>query len=562
MQMFKDTMLGLCLVLLIVSCSAGAFDGALDASFGTGGLVTCNMQNPATADASYALVVRHDGVIVAGGSSATPHGLSGQGFALAILSSSGSIICKSFLNPLATGSFDQINGLAVQPDNKVIAVGVSNAGGGIFTVARYNTDCTLDTTFGTNGITQITFPGATDARAYAVALTADGSIVVVGEAGQLMGDLFYAVAVLNQDGTLNSNFASGAGRRIYDNLVSNESSSARAVAIQLLGNQENFIIAGYGNQSGTLQFQVLRIMSNGDVDNTFGSNLNGVEQINFNAGDNEISHGVAVRPNGTIVAVGTSMATGIIQQIVAAQLLSNGTLDASFGVGGKITFQPSMQQYAAANGIVVQNDQKIVVAGTTTNSITSLIDVLVARFDTHGALDTALFNPGEGFVITDFADNSQAFAIALQCDGKIVISGINAADPQQFALARYVDENGNQEVIVDPTITQPINLSNSPTPQPTLSGAAQNPANITIYIDGVEVTRTVTQGAANSWTFTPPIPLSNGKHTVQVVAQYKSGNQNCITDPVCFGVCLGEQSCISQAIRPKYCPSCNNLPPV
>jgi len=560
MQMFKEIRLGLlCWVILIVSCSARAFDGALDPSFGTGGLVTCNIQNPATTDASYALVVRYDGTIVAGGSCATPHGLSGQGFALATLAPNGSILCTSCLNPMETDSFDQINGLVVQPDNKVIAVGVSNAGGGIFTVARYNTDCSLDTTFGTNGITQVTFPGATDARAYAVALTEYGSIVVVGEAGQFMGDLFYAVAVLNQDGTLDSNFASGAGRRIYDNLVNNEASSARAVAIQLLGNQENFIVSGYGNQDGTLQFQVLRIMSNGDVDNTFGSGLNGVEQIDFNAGNNEGSYGVAVRPNGAIVAVGTSAGTS--QQIVAAQLLSNGTLDPNFGVAGKITFQPSAQQYAAAHGIVIQNDQKIVIAGSTTNTITTAIDVLVTRFDAHGALDTAIFNPGEGFVITDFSNNSQAFAVALQCDGKIVISGVNTESPQQFALARYLNENGNQEIIVDPTITQPINLSNVTTPQPTLSGAAQNPANITIYIDGVETARTITQGASNSWTFTPPIPLSNGKHTVQVVAQYKSGNQNCITEPVCFGVCLGGQSCISQAIRPKYCPLCN-LPPV
>lgn len=551
----------------------GDVDGDLDTTFGIGGQITLNIQDPPfeASDFANALVIRHDGRIVAGGSCADPEGGDGRGFALAILEPDGSEVCTNCLDPRNPGSFDSINGLAVQPDNKVVAVGVSGqTAGDMFIVARYNKDCTLDTSFGTNGVTEVPFPNATNAVARAVAFKRDGRIVVVGEAQDAQGGgPFYAVAVLNPDGTLDNSFAGGAGRRVYDMVAPdgnpmniNASSSARAVAIQSIGTDDNIILAGTGKQ-GTNTFQVVRITCNGDLDTTFGTFLSGAEQIVFNADENEVANGVDVRKDGRIVAVGTSTLTQDTDEVVViAQLLVNGTPDPAFDGDGKVTFQP-INLSVRGNALCIQNDEKTLIAGRSfdiTSTIITSHDFLLARFNANGSLDTATFNPNNGFLTTIFGDDSVANAIALQCDGKIVAAGTVESDPEQFALARYLNENGNDEVIVEPTITQPTNLGNCNTPQPTFSGAAQNPANITVYIDGQEAGRGITQGTANTWEFTPPAPLATGSHTVQMVAEYKSGNQNCVTDPLCCGVCLGCQSCLSEALRPKYCPSCVDFP--
>ena len=399
-------------------------------------------------------------------------------------------------------------------------------------------------------------PFPSSAGACAVAFKRDGRIVVVGSA--IKGNsAFYAVAVLNQDGSLDNSFAGGAGRRIYDMVAPdgvniNTRSNARAVAIQSVGDDDNIILAGCGVLSGKDTFQVVRITCDGDLDTTFGTN--GAEVITFNPNaTSEFARGVDIRPDGRIVAVGISF-TALVNQLVVGQLQINGALDTmNFGAGtGKVTF-PNADGFA----VNIQKDQKIIVVGV--DDLTVQSNFLLVRFTAEGTLDTATFNPNNGFVRTIFAGQSGAVAVALQCDGKIVAAGSAGSEIAQFALARYLNENGNDEVIVEPTITQPTNLGNCNTPQPTFSGAAQNPANITVYIDGQEAGRVITEGSKNEWLFTPPAPLSTGSHTVQTVAEYKSGNQNCITT-LCCGVCLGCQSCLSEALRPKYCPSCVDFP--
>ncbi len=554
----------ICMAVLISSL-LNTFDGQLDDSFGPNndGTVTFNFQDPVDpnkSDFGHACVVRYDGTIVAGGV-CTQKSNQLEGFALLGLSPDGSVACMNCLAPFF-GLNDCLNGLAVQPDNKVVAVGTSF--NQRFVVARFNQDCSLDTSFGNNGMTVVPFPdgGQKPTIAYAVALKRDGRIVVVGQASNNTDPRdgpYYAVAVLNPDGTLDSSFASGAGIRIYDKAVipDNRESFAFAVAMQSIGDDENILVGGVGlvgEIAQRLRFQVVRIACDGSFDTSFGSS--GVAEAIFTNNNDECVSGVDVLPDGRIIVIGTTRTNQTTVQIALAKFTKNGLPDATFGNNdGKAVYPTSSMSGQSYNGLAlnIQNNQKIVVSGFLNNS------ALLARFNTNGTIDDASFNPPNGFVTTTFGVNlSTTEAVALQCDGKIVTVGTNNFSPANFAIARYLNENGNDEVLVEPTITQPTNLGNCNTPQPTFSGTAQNPANITVYIDGQEAGRVITQAAANTWEFTPSAPLATGSHTVQMVAEYKSGNQNCITDPLCCGVCLGCQSCLSEAVRPKYC-SCINL---
>lgn len=562
-------------LLVGLTLAAYAADGTLDITFNPAGtppgtFVTTNQfgGEPSIANA---VVVRHDGLIVLGGSVASNVGTD---FAILILNPDGTVNATASNHVGGAGSLDQITGLAIQPDLAVVASGISRVNEGEFfhsqfVVARYCPSGDIDTSFGTNGVTIVDFTPVSQnptgppvsAEAYAVAFMRDGRIVVVGRAQEdgdaLSNPYFYAVAVLNQNGTLDSSFAAGAGRRIYGPLAIpiNSASIAKAVAIQSMGSADNIIIAGEGTTpliAGIQQFQVVRILPNGDLDLTFATN--GVAAGLFN-GLQAIANGVDIYPDGRIVAAGTVV--GLTNtDIGVVRLQPNGAHDLSFNGSGELIIAIS-DTNLSGNALVIQDDLKILIAGSALNTLSGIQEFITFRVNEDGSPDLT-FN-GTGSNEQAFVNPSAAHAIALQNDGKIMVVGSSdTTGTSEMAALRYLNNNTGFVVFLPPSIFLPsfLNCSNPPT----LSGFAQNPSNITVYIDGVEAGRTITTDAANEWTFTPASPLQPGPHSYQIVAEYKSGNMNAISPFACCGVGLGPQSCISIAIRQKYCSLCPATP--
>ena len=113
---------------------------------------------------------------------------------------------------------DEANAVAIQSDGKIVAAGTTGGTDRDFALARYNTDGTLDTTFGTGG--RVTTYSSTDpsyfydATASAVAIQSDGKIVVAGYAYNSDQQVNYnqydfALARFNTDGTFDSTFGTG-----------------------------------------------------------------------------------------------------------------------------------------------------------------------------------------------------------------------------------------------------------------------------------------------------------------------------------------------------------------
>ncbi len=166
----------------------------------------------------------------------------------------------------------------------------------------------------------------------------------------------------------------------------------------------------------------------GDLDGTFG--IGGKVTTDFVGA----ARGIAVQPDGKIVTAGATL--GVTLDFALARYNPDGSLDATFGTGGKVTtdFAGSNEQ---AFAVALQQDGKIVAAGTTGNGTGS--DFALARYNPDGSLDATFGTDGK--VRADFAGGAdQAFAVAIQPDGKIV-----AAGPEQspypnfydFGLSRY-----------------------------------------------------------------------------------------------------------------------------
>jgi uncharacterized delta-60 repeat protein len=408
------------LAATIVLSSAGsvlAAPGDLDSTFNGSGLVLGPVGGIATG-----VAVQSDGKIVAGGGH----------FALARYNPDGTLDTSFGSGGSTQPTGGDAHALVLQPDGKIVLAG-SVCYPCVFSLARYNADGSLDTTFGSGGRATASFsPSATfnDSGAMAVALQGDGKLVAAGNAGSLFGGNAFGVARFNSDGSLDGSFGS-AGLAIA-NFYYWEQADARAVAIQA---DEKIVVGG----SAAGQFVLARFNPDGTLDATFGSG--GLARPAYG-----YAYTVAVQADGKIVEAGQDLSGN---QIQVARVNADGSPDSSFGSGGVATtnFLPTAV-YTAALAVQVQKNGKVVTAGTAFGNSTSFA---LTRFNPDGTIDPGFGS--NGGVLTAFPGTigQGADALALQTDGRIVAAGeANLATGEtEFALARYLGEPTVMPVTID-----------------------------------------------------------------------------------------------------------------
>ncbi len=267
-------------------------DGTRDASFGVDGKVTTNFTT--SDDRASDVAIQTDDKIVVVGS-------TGPGrFAIARYDTSGSLDPTfggdGVVTTNVTSGYDSATSVAIDTDGNIVVAGYG--GGGAFVVVRYATDGTLDPTFGGDGAVTTNLTSGFDI-ANALAIDADGKIVVAGEAGfccELTGG--FGLVRYNTDGTLDSTF-DGDGKVITD--ITPDDDTAGDVAIQANGK-----IVAVGAQAGdglSARFAVVRYRSDGSLDPRFGAD--GVVSTRFSAGF-DAARAVAIQSDGSIVAAGST----------------------------------------------------------------------------------------------------------------------------------------------------------------------------------------------------------------------------------------------------------------
>jgi uncharacterized delta-60 repeat protein len=322
------------------------------------------------------------------------------------------------------GLDDGANSVAVQLNGKIVAAGDASTGDGSdFALARYNRDGTLDASFGTGGKVTTDFADSDD-FATSVTILLTGKIVAAGSAFTgAVSD--FALARYNGDGTLDASF--GTGGKVTTDFAGSDD-FANSVAVQLNG---KIVVAGNTSAGTGSDFALARYNSDGTLDTSFGTG--GKVTTDF-AGLDDRANSVALQLNGKIIVAGFA-GTGDSSDFALAHYNSNGTLNASFGTGGKVTTDfASSDDFA--NSVAMQLNGKIVVAGNTFTATGN--DFALARYNRDGTLD-ASFGTG-GKVTTGFAGfESVANSIAVQLNGKIVAAGYSGfgSTGSDFALARY-----------------------------------------------------------------------------------------------------------------------------
>ena len=171
---------GFSLFVTVDAVRVVAADGDLDASFGTGGKVVTSILSQD--DFAHSVAIQSDGKIVVAGE--TKNGTFDE-FALARYNADGTLD-TSFGNAggkvitNSNNNGDHAYSVAIQSDGKILLAGASdNTGNDDFALYRYDTDGSLDTSFGTGGKVVTAVGGGGDIGT-SVAIQSDGKIVVAG----------------------------------------------------------------------------------------------------------------------------------------------------------------------------------------------------------------------------------------------------------------------------------------------------------------------------------------------------------------------------------------------
>jgi uncharacterized delta-60 repeat protein len=331
--------------------------------------------------------------------------------------------CDTIL--MNTSEFGHLGALAVQPDGKIIVSGVFKLGGETPTpaVVRLNANGSLDSSFSFSGT-----PGQYGARR--ILVRQNGKILISGDSLTLPnGGGTEGIIQLNSDGSIDTAFDSRVGTSVnYIEFQNDKILALSGSEIARLNDDGSFDSSF--NRRNQLDFFKVYVLPDGKI---IGLKANASQLIRLKADGSDDAilqsaphkiFNVAVQPDGKLVVSGENNAQKV------SRLLSNGALDSSFTAF-------SEQSLFIINALALQADGKILIADQTIGS--APVNFFI-RFNADGTRDTS-FNTGIGFQLLA---PGRVGGFAVQPDNKVIIGGkfdrINSTS--RYCLAR-LNEDGS-----------------------------------------------------------------------------------------------------------------------
>lgn len=414
---------------LLVSTFSFSQNWGLDQDFNSVGFNTANMIVNGD-DYAECSTIQNDGKIL----------VAGYGLRMARFNSNGTLDTSfgdsGYTLPFGNNvGLNYIKQIIITPTNKILTVGAIYTNKWYIHLAQYNENGSLDTTFGTSGRKNIDVgPSITMTVGNAI-YTTDNKIFIATTSYLSDGD--FNITKCNKFGELETSFG-GTGIVTYDGMGYDQ---AAKIALRSDG---KLLLSGNSNvnpANGTYkQYVQMLINSDGTLDTSFGSSGKVFTNLatNNSQGINDVQ---LLSDNSVLVAGSIVITNSTIYDGFVAKFNANGTSDTTFGTNGisQVAFTDTNGSQAITdmmNKITVQNDGKIIVAGFS-NGSGNVSKFSVARLNSNGTLDTTFGNQGTiTFPINGF--NDVITDVRSQSDGKIIVSGqskINSLD-RAFVVAR------------------------------------------------------------------------------------------------------------------------------
>lgn len=414
------------LTLMVMGLAANMCSRAqtLDPSFGNGGLVETYFGQYVDSRV-HDMLLQPDGKIIVCGTTY----VNSFDFMMIRYLEDGAPDASFGENGKAFIDFDNLNnyglGYALQSDGKIVIAGYSATPNyESVSIARINSDGTIDTSFGVNGIIYQT-TGAYECYGSDVVVQPDGKILVAGHGNYPpQGEDFFLARYLD-DGSLDTSFDSDGKVENINDL------SSGTQPVMTLQSDGKILISGMGSVAGQQHYCTIRFLDNGSLDNTFSED--GI-QLTLVPGDYNWPGNIAVQPDQKILIAGYS-GPWQYEHFSMIRLDTGGNLDADFASGGIFTHSIN-QGLDYFQDVLIQPDNKILACGYTISGDGSY-DFVAMRLNNDGSIDTSFGESGvlnQAFSFTE----SRAIAMAIQPDGKLLIAG-DAPDftNHHTAIARY-----------------------------------------------------------------------------------------------------------------------------
>ncbi len=279
----------------------------------------------------------------------------------------------------------------------------------------------LDASFNGTGKLLVDFGG--NDRATQAAITPDGRIVVVGST-DASGGGDYALARVNANGALDKTFSEDGLQRVGSQSGVNDIGGSVVVLPD-----ESIVVTGQGNS--TKDFFTEQLNPDGSQNKAFAKATGGASTVDF--GGEEAANDMVRQPDGKLVIVGSTSTDG--GDFAIARLNADGSLDTSFGSGGKQTV--NFGGVDVAEKVALTAEGKIVVVGEGGG----VNDMVITRLNSNGSIDKSFGTFGEEEV--NFGGTETARGLAIQADGKILVEGsTDAVGGGDLAIARLNPNGG------------------------------------------------------------------------------------------------------------------------
>ncbi len=326
--------------------------------------------------------------------------------------------------------------VAIQADGKIVAVGgtktASTPAGDDWSIARLNIDGSLDTSFASDGKMLIDFDGDYD-EAFTVLIQSDNKILIGGDV-TIDGDQNGAILRLNPDGSRDATFGDN-GLVIVNYYSSSDSGRSADTIRQLRFDAQGRIVAAGTAASGTGdQFAVARFNADGSPDLTFGSGGRMTTAFQGTSSNDQVQ-GMVIGPDGKMVVVGQRAISSQTDWAIM-RVNPNGSLDSTFGTGGRVTYD----WYGGSDmawGVALTGGGKILVTGEVTKSGQYAIGL--AQFNSNGTFDTSFGGDGTGRVLNDHNPSQPDVPrdVLVQPDGRILVIGRLFNGTSDAGIIRY-----------------------------------------------------------------------------------------------------------------------------
>lgn len=449
------------ITVVILTASLHSNGQSLDNSFGSGGIVTGTLGTaPFLQHVGKVAKLQSDGKILVGANydllALNPdfkiiryntNGTVDNAFGVAGIASSGII-----------GNTYACNDLLIQPDGKIVVAGYVEYGNLTWDImlTRYESNGTLDNTFGTNGhvFTSILLASGSGAQANRIAIQPDGKLIICGWAEYDFNMREHLIIRYLTNGTIDNSFGAN-GKFLYSPF--NSQDETNDVKIQPDG---KIVFVGY---TIVTDFDVLvgRVDSNGILDNTFGTA--GITTININADDE--AQNLLIESSGKIVVSGITFdfnGTTNFDNFIA-RLNSNGVLDNTFNSTGIHVLDINTSDNLAW-GIAQQTDGKFITSGEAASTGFGLPEICLIRFNNSGTIDLTFGTNGYFISPIPAGAPSSALDVLIQPDSKIVIAGVytdNANIDDGMVVCRYNNTIGTS---ISETASEPLEFHFFPNP--------------------------------------------------------------------------------------------------